>query len=90
MRISRQELAKKIKATDKFYSVDFIKRSNRELRRMNCRNGVKKHRTGGELNYNPEDHDLIVTYSIDSEGYRTIPVENLVGACIEGQTYLVK
>jgi hypothetical protein len=89
MRISRAKLIDKIRKTDKFYSVSFVTRTNKNIRHMNCRNRVVSHLSGGEQPYNAVDHHLITTYSIDSNGYRNIPEEGIVGACVEGVTYLV-
>lgn len=87
--VSRKKIAEIIRKMKGFYSVDFIKRSNGELRRMNCLNHVKKHLTGGQKNFSDEEKGLITTYSIDSEGYRSIPIEGIVAVQGEKETYRV-
>jgi len=88
--ISRYELVEKIKAAKGFYSVTFVKRTTNSLRRMICRNKVQKHLAGGERKYNPVNHDLIATYSMDSKGYRTIAIEGIKSAVIDRVTYVVE
>jgi hypothetical protein len=90
MLLSRRELVEKIKATKGFYSVQFVKRSTGDKRLMTCLNHVKKYLNGGELSFDPEAYNLIPTWSVDSKGYRSIPVEGIIGATINHQTYLVR
>lgn len=88
--VSRDELVAKIKATGgKFFSVTFIKRTTNSKRRMICRNGVSKGVTGEGRKYNPKNHDLIPTFSIDSDGHRHIAIEGLLEAKIGGEHYVV-
>lgn len=90
MLVSRNRLVEIIRNTKKFYSVQFITRGNGSKRVMNCRNNVHKYVTGAGAAYNAEDHNLINTYSVDSKGYRSIPIEGLIGATVQGVTYLVR
>lgn len=87
--VSKKQLAEILLKTDKFFTVRFSKKDN-TLRTMNCRNHVAKHLAGGELSYDPKEKGLIVTYSIDAKGYRSIPIEGLIGASVEGETYLTR
>jgi hypothetical protein len=79
--ISREEAVAMIKKCRKFFSVTFIKRKDGSKRRMICRNGVKKHLVKSEnkkeRNFDPANHDLIRTYSMDSQGYRNIGIEGI-------------
>lgn len=88
--ISRTEMVRKIQNTNGFYSVTFTKRSDGETRTMNCRNEVKKHLKGGELKFDPKEKKLLMTYSIDSKGYRSIPVEGLLSCVIDKIQYTVE
>lgn len=88
--VSRDELVEKIKSTGgKFFSVTFIKRTTGSKRRMICRNGVKKGVTGEGRKFNPANHDLIPTFSIDSDGHRNISIEGILEAKIGGEHYVV-
>lgn len=65
-----------------FFSVLFEKRTNGEIRKMQCRTGVHKHLKGGELKYSPNEKGLITVWSPDSAGkhgqndvgYRAVPI----------------
>lgn len=88
--VTRDELVKKIKATGgKFFSVTFIKRTTGSKRRMICRSGVSKGVTGEGRKFNPENHDLIPTFSVDSDGHRNISIEGILEAKIGGVHYIV-
>lgn len=88
--VSRDELVEKIKSTGgKFFSVTFIKRTTGSKRRMICRSGVSKGVTGEGRKFDPKNHDLIPTFSIDSDGHRHIAIEGLLEAKIGGEHYVV-
>lgn len=87
MNVTKSRLITMIKNCTGFYSVEFTKRTTGEVTRMTCRNGVKKHLKGGDRPYNPDAVGLISTYSIDRKGYRSIPVEGIIGAKIDGVFY---
>lgn len=57
------------------FSVLFIKRSNKELRNMVARTGVKKGVSGKGLRYNPKDHLLLVVFDMHKKGFRMIPLD---------------
>lgn len=89
--ITPKEAKELISSTNgKFFSVLFRKRSNNELREMVCRTKVHKHLKGGEKKYDAEEKGLLTVYSIDSKGYRCIPLENLKQVCLEGKAYKVR
>lgn len=90
MLLQRSELVEKIKKARGFYSVQFVKRTTGTKRLMTCLNHVKKHLRGGELAFNAETCGLIPTWSVDAKDYRSIPVEGIIGATIDHQTYLVR
>lgn len=89
MNITKSRLITMIKNCTGFYSVEFTKRTTGEVTRMTCRNGVKKHLKGGDRPYNPDTVGLISTYSIDRKGYRSIPVEGIISAKINGKVFKV-
>lgn len=74
---------------DKFFSVTFVKRGNGEIRKMNCRKGVKKHLKDGEKKYNPAEKQLVCVFDVGVEGYRSIPLDNIKHVKIEKKEYSV-
>ncbi len=81
------------KIGNKLFSVKFIKRSTGELREMVARRKVTKHLKGGQLNYNPKEHNLLTVFefkTVGSEkpaGYKCIPVENIKEIKLNGETF---
>jgi|SRR5690606_21469567 len=71
----------------KIFSVEFIKRTTGELRKMTCRTEVTSKLKGGEKPYKDEDHQLVTVYDIHAEGYRTIPLEQVIRIKIDGRVY---
>jgi hypothetical protein len=72
----------------KFFTVEFIKRTDNTLRRMNARTGVKKHLVGGDQAYNPREKDLIVVFDMEKLAHRSIPIENIKKLKFAGTTYV--
>ena len=76
----------------KFFTVEFIKRTDGELRRMNCRLSVKRYTRGGTLSYNPSKKGLIPVWERKSRkgndpGYRMIPIEGIKTVVFKKRTY---
>ncbi|MDR2875971.1 MAG: hypothetical protein LBV44_08615 [Methylobacillus sp.] len=69
------------------FSVEFIKRTTGELRKMTCRLGVKNHLRGGSTSYNPSEHNLLTVFDMEKGGYRSIPVEMVQRLTVHGQTF---
>ena len=69
------------------FSVEFIKRSNGQLRKMVCRLGVKKHLKGGTKAYSSKAHNLLTVFDMDNKGYRSIPVDAIQRISVNGQTF---
>lgn len=59
-----------------FYSVTYVKKTDGSVRKMNCRQNVAKYSNGG-VNPCAGKDDLLPTYSVDSEGYRTIWIDGI-------------
>ena len=74
-------------ANGRIFSVDFIKRTTGELRTMNCRTGVTKHLKGGEPAYDALSKGLMTVYSLDSQGYRSINLDGVLTAKVDGKIY---
>lgn len=69
------------------FSVEFVKRSNGELRKMVCRMGVKKHLRGGDKAYDPTKHNLLTVFDMENKGYRSIPVDTVQRLHVNGQVF---
>ncbi|SEN71139.1 hypothetical protein [Nitrosomonas marina] len=69
------------------FSVEFIKRSNGELRKMICRLGVKKHLRGGDKAYDAKHHNLLTVFDMEKGCYRSIPVDAIQRLCVNGQAF---
>lgn len=77
-----------------FFSVEFIKKTTGELRKMVCRGGVRKHLKGGELGYNPSEKGLVgvwdSTVADPTKAYRMISIAGLKTLKAGGVEYEVK
>lgn len=60
-----------------FYTVVFVKKTTGEVRKMQCRQNVQKHSKGG-VNPCSGKPDLLPTYSIDAQGYRTVNIDGVI------------
>ena len=74
----------------KFFVVDFIKRSDGTRRRMRATTNYQKHLKGGTLNYSPKDKGLLVVWSLDSAGFRSIPTNNVLEIHANGEIYTIE
>lgn len=73
-----------------FFSVTFIKRSDKTIREMNCRKGVKKNLAGGTLAYNPSIKSLVSVFDVKADGYRMIPLEGVMSIRMAGNVFEVE
>lgn len=62
----------------RFFGVRFIKRTNGQLREMVCRIGVAKGVKGSGQSFDPDAKGLITVWDTTEQGFRMIPVENLI------------
>lgn len=69
------------------FSVEFVKRSNGQLRKMVCRMGVKKYLKGGGKAYKSKTYDLLTVFDMKNKGYRSIPVDAIQRLCVNGQVF---
>ena len=77
------------KSNGKMFSVEFVKRTTGEHRKMVARLGVKKHLAGGDAAYNFSERGLVSVYDVQKKGYRTIPTESISTLTIGGSTYTI-
>ena len=75
--IEASKLLSKLKRSGEFFRVDFIKRTDGEIRSMVCRFGVKSELKGGTRRYKPGAHDLLTVHETFI-GYRTVPMDGIV------------
>jgi hypothetical protein len=71
----------------RIFTVDFIKRTNGELRTMVCRRGVRKGITGRGMNYDPLSKALLTVFDVQKNAYRMISLDNLVSLKMGGKTW---
>jgi len=58
----------------RFFSVVFVNRYG-SIRRIVCRDGVKKGVKGVGMSYNPSDYNLKVVWDVIKRGFRMIPTD---------------
>lgn len=79
----------KKEGSGKLFSVTFRRRTDGQIREMNCRFGVKSKLKGGKASYDPKKKDLMVVWDVQAEGYRSIPREAVETVVHNGMTYIV-
>ena len=72
------------KSKGKFITVEFIKRTTGEVRRMNCRTGVTKGVTGIGKPFNDSDKGLVTVWDAKISQFRSIPLENIIKVTSKG------
>ena len=78
-----------INAKNKIFTVDFVKRSNGEVRTMNCRRGVKKGLNGNGQRYDALSKGLLPVFDMQAHDYRVIALESILRLSIRGKSYIV-
>lgn len=86
--LSAAELTYKI-SDGLIFGVSFVKRTTGELRTMSCRLGVKKFLRGGKLTYSPAEKELLTVFSMNDNGYRSIPLNAIKRLSIAGESFKV-
>ena len=72
------------KSKGKFFTVEFVKRTTGEVRKMNCRTGVKKGVTGIGKSFNDSDKGLVTVWDAKISQFRSIPIENIIKITSQG------
>jgi len=80
--MSPQDMIKQTKG--KFFSVEFVKRTTGEVRKMNCRTGVSKGVTGIGKSFNDIDKGLVTVWDAQISQFRSIPVANIIKITSQG------
>jgi hypothetical protein len=82
-----QEFVDRARETGHIFAVEFVKRTDGAVREMLCRTGVTKGTHGGSMGYDPANHGLLSVYDMQRQGFRSIPVENVLHLSMNGQRY---
>lgn len=85
--LTREKVAELV-ADGRFFSVSFIKRTTGDLRTMQARMNVTKHLKGGVKPYSDKSKNLLTVFSVDANGYRSIPIDAIQSMKVKGQTYV--
>jgi len=72
------------KTKGKFFSVEFIKRTTGEVRKMNCRTGVTIGVTGSGKSFNDSDKGLVTVWDAQINQFRSIPLESIITITSQG------
>jgi hypothetical protein len=87
-KITVQEAVTKMQnSKGKFMTVSFIKRSNNELRTMNCRTGVSKGVKGTKKSR--KGTGLMTVFDMTKKNFRNVNVSGIRQLKLNGQTYKV-
>jgi len=91
---TKEKVRKVIESTKgKFFRVVFTKRTNGELRTMDCRTGVKVFTKGEGMKFDPKDKDLIPVWDLRAwepngdTGYRFVNLRTVKEIHFAGQVY---
>ncbi len=66
------------------FAVEFRKRTDGEIRLMNCRTEVRAYVKGKGMSYDVEAKQLITVFDMNARGYRCIPIEGIQKLKIRG------
>lgn len=69
---------------NRFFSVEFIKRTNGERRKMVCRKV-----SGDGLSYDPADRGLLCVKDVGLRQYRMVNLDGLISLKVDGQVFEV-
>jgi hypothetical protein len=83
-----QQFYDKALDSNHIFNVEFVKRTTGEMRSMTCRTGVTKGTSGGSMGYDPREHGLLPVYDVRALGFRSVPVDALVGVTMDGVRYV--
>ena len=68
----------------KFFTVQFVKRTTGEVRKMNCRIGVSKGVTGTGKTYDPEEKGLVTVWDTQAKNFRSINLDGIISITSQG------
>ena len=91
--VDRTELARIIRSYTggRIFGVKFVKRTDGSIRTMTCRKSTHVGRSNGQMRYNPTDYNLIAgVYDVRKQGYRSINIDGLISAQIDGFKFITQ
>lgn len=74
----------------RIFSVEFIKRTTNEYRKMKCRFGVTKYLAGGKKTFDDVEKELKTVFDVEKVGYRSINLPEIIALKIAGTRYLIE
>ena len=87
--VNREQLINEL-SDGRMFTVDFMKKDNTR-RKINARLGVRKHlKNNGVKNYDDAEKNLLTVYSLDSGGYRSVPVDRINEIRAHGRVYRIR
>jgi len=72
-----------------FFTVEFVKRTNNEVRKMNCRKGVRKGVRGGGLRFDPVSKGLVSVFDVPLGQHRFISLDTIKRVNMMGKRFIV-
>ena len=73
-----RDLLYKIGAKGRCMTVIFRKRTNNEIRTMNCILKSEKNLRGGVLSFDPKEKKIQIVYDLKSKGWRSISLDSII------------
>jgi len=91
MNISHEEAKALItkRNSGRIFTVSFVKRSTGEVRKMNCRKGVKKGTNGEGLKFDPISRGLVPVFDMQKNQHRFISLDDIREIKADKQEYQV-
>ncbi len=68
----------------KFFTVQFVKRTTGEIRKMNCRTGVSKGVTGVGKTYDAKEKGLVTVWDTQAKNFRSINLDGIISITSQG------
>ena len=73
----------------RIFSVEFVKRTTGELRKMICRKSVKKGVNGKGLKFDPLKKSLMTVFDMQKIAWRSVDINTLQTIAINGEKFFV-
>jgi len=72
-----------------YFGVVFVKRTNGEIRTMNCRKGVYKGVRGGGLRFDPVKKRVVIVHDRNIGQHRSVSLDEIKSVNMQGKRYIV-
>lgn len=73
----------------KFFTIEFIKRSTGEVRKMTATTNYQSKLAGGEAAYDFGEKKLIPVWDLAKQAFRSIPLDSVLTINAKGNTYKI-